>query len=111
MEYKELHRKNVAELREIAKTQFPDIEGTSAMHKEKLLDVLCHRMGIDRHAHHAPVVAGVSLPELKKQVRALKAQKSQLQGPADRKARAKARKQIHRLKHKMRRLVEIAPKE
>jgi len=68
-------------------------------------------MGIDRHAHHAAVVAGVSIPELKKQVRALKAQKPEVLKKGDRKAIKKHRKRIHRLKHKMRRLVEIAPKE
>jgi ribosomal protein L29 len=110
MDYKELHKKTVAELRELAKEKFPDIEGTIAMHKDKLLEVLCHHMGIDRHGHHEAVVAGVSIPELKKQVRALKAQKAALAGKSDGKSLKKTRKQIHRLKHKMRRLVELSPK-
>jgi DNA polymerase III epsilon subunit-like protein len=110
MDYKTLHKKTVAELREMAHAQFPDIEGTSAMHKDKLLEALCARMGIDRHGHHEAVVAGVSIPDLKKKVHALKGEKAKALSKGDRAAVKKSRKEIHKLKHKMRRLVSMATK-
>lgn len=52
--YEELKRKNLAELRDIAKDLQDDaVQGFTQMNKEHLLPALCAALGVDAREHHA----------------------------------------------------------
>ena len=71
--YEELKKKNLAELRDIAKdVQHDAVQGFTQMNKEHLLPALCTALGIDAREHHAAhgegkTTARARMHELKKQ--------------------------------------------
>ena len=69
--YDELHKKTVAQLREIAKGEDHEaLRGYSTMHKAELLHALCQVFGVDEHVHHD--VVGVDKSRIKATIRELK---------------------------------------
>jgi hypothetical protein len=99
--YEELHKKTVDELREIAKGLGPDaVKGYSQLNKEHLLPALCKALGIEAHAHHE--VKGLDKPEVKAQLRALKAKRGEALAAHDRDLLKQIRRQRHRLNRKIR---------
>ncbi|UCC85272.1 MAG: hypothetical protein JSW46_10325, partial [Gemmatimonadota bacterium] len=72
--YDELHKKTVAQLRQIAKAEEHEaLRGYSTMHKAELLHALCHVFGLDEHVHHE--VVGVDKGNIKATIRELKKQR------------------------------------
>ncbi len=100
MDYHELRKMNVAQLREVAKTA-PGLTGGSQMNKQQLLKEVCRHLNVEMHDHHD--VVGVDKAALKQQIRELKQQRDAALEARDRAALARARHQIHRAKGKLRR--------
>jgi DNA polymerase/3'-5' exonuclease PolX len=100
--YEELHKKTVAQLREMAKAENHELlRGYSAMHKAELLHALCQVLGIEEHAHHD--VVGVDKGKLKATIRELKKQREAALEAHDSVQLKHVRKRIKRLKRQIRR--------
>src|SRR5262245_28953999 len=68
VDYKTVANMTAKQLREQL-ANYPDVSGVTAMKKDRLVVVLCDKLGIDRHAHAA---AGIDKTAIKKQIRSLK---------------------------------------
>jgi hypothetical protein len=104
MEYtwEQLHKMRVAELRTIAEQlNHPEVQGYTTMHKEQLLPLLCHALGIEAHAHHE--VIGVDKTAIKREIRLAKQQRNAALKEKNKEKLKAARHQIHLLKGRLRR--------
>jgi len=100
--YEELHKKTIADLREIAKglgDEDEAVKGYSQMNKEHLLPALCKALGIEAHAHHE--VVGIDKSAVKGKIKALKADRQTAIEARDRSKLKAIRRRIHRLKRKI----------
>lgn len=106
MEFSELKKKTVAQLREMA-AEHSELTGASGMKKEQLLDALSEKLGIARDE-------GKPKPGKKKQkgkgaikktIKELKAQRAKALESKDGDALRKVRRQLHRQKVILRRTV------
>jgi len=110
MDFAELKKKTVAQLKEMA-GEHPDISGVSGMKKDQLLDALAEKLGIDNEAA-APKTTGKPKKKkargkgaIKKKLRELKAQRDKALEQKDAAALRKVRRQMHRQKVILRRTV------
>ncbi|GAB4379572.1 MAG: hypothetical protein Kow0042_29100 [Calditrichia bacterium] len=104
MEYtfKELKKMTAAQLKEIAAgIEHEAVKGYTQLNKEHLLVAICTALGIDMHEHHHAV--GKDKTEIKMQIRKLKKERDQALEARDRKKLKEVRKQIKKLKNKLRR--------
>ena len=102
MTYEELHKKTVAELREIAKgLDHEAVQGYTQMNKEHLLPAVCKALGIDTHAHHH-VEAGFDKSATRARMRALRAERDKALGAHDSARLKEIRRQLHTLNHRLR---------
>ena len=100
--YEEIHKKTVAELREIAAgIEDERLQGHTQMHKEQILPILCQVLGIEQHAHHE--VVGIDKSKVKAEIRALKSARSAAMEAGDHDELRRVRRRIHRLKGRLRR--------
>lgn len=104
MDWHELEKKKVDELRELAKSQ-AGIEGTTGLHKDQLVEIVAKAMGIEKP--HL-VAEGVDKKTVKRKIRSLKAEVVAALEAKDRAAAKRRRKQIHRLKRRIRRAAHLA---
>lgn len=103
MEYtfQELKEKTVAQLKEIAKEiDHEAVKGYTQLNKEHLLAAVCTALGVDMHVHHE--VKGVDKSKLKRKIRKLKSERDQAAEVHDKKKLKSIRRQVKRLKNKMR---------
>jgi hypothetical protein len=101
MEEKELEKMTATELRDLALKEHPDITGVHAMKKEDLMAAIYKARGeAVKETKKKKVAAKVHIDkkELKKQIRLLKTEKDKLLHGKDKKALAKVRKKIKKLK-------------
>ena len=103
MDWHELEKKKVTELREMAKDKL-GLEGTTGMHKPQLVEALAKAMGIDK-PHK--VAAGEGKTRIKQQIRALKAKRAEAEGKLDAAGLASIRMEIHKQKRKLRRMARL----
>ncbi len=103
MDYQALQKTKVTQLREMAK-QYPDVEGTVALSKEQLIDLLADKMGIEKP--HKKVV-GIDKGSIKAQIRELKKTRVEAIAAKDRAKMKETRHQLHRLRHKLRRAIKV----
>jgi len=100
--YHDLHAMTVAQLREIAaNVDHVAVHGYTTMHKDPLVLALCEAFGIEAREHHE--VVGVDKARIKKKIRALRAERDVAQAAGDRETTKRIRRDIHRLKHRLRR--------
>ncbi|HET9582012.1 MAG TPA: hypothetical protein VFP76_04280 [Gemmatimonadota bacterium] len=100
--WEEIHKKTVAELRDIAAgIEDERLQGHTQMHKEQLLPILCEVLGIEQHAHHE--VVGIDKAKIKAEIRALRARRDAALEAHDREEVKRVRRRIHRLKGRLRR--------
>ncbi len=104
MDWHELHKTRVIELREMAAKY--GVEGVSAMKKEQLVEFLAGKLGIDRHAHGA---LGINKAAIKKQLAALKVERDQALAAHDHAKLRAARRKRRQLKREIRHAIEHAP--
>lgn len=101
--YEELKKKRVAELREIAAgIEHEAVQGYTQLNKEHLLQAICQALGIDTHAHH--VVKDSHKATLKSRIKAIKEQRKDMAGSADKKKLEQLRRKLHRMKHTLRKM-------
>lgn len=99
--YDQLSKMTVAELRKIADgIKHEALEGHSTMHKDHLLPALCKALNIQ--IHH--VAVGAHKTQIKALIRRLKADRDKALAAGDRAKLAQVRRQIHTLKHRLRRM-------
>ena len=103
MDYHELHKQAVGELREMA-GEHEDLKGVTGMSKEKLIEVLCGKMGIEM-PHK--VVLGIDKSTIKAKIRELKKTRDEAIAAKDRERLKRTRREIHRLRHNLRRAMKI----
>ena len=101
--YEELHKKTVAELREIAKgLDHEAVKGYTQLNKEHLLPAVCEALGVKVDKHHRHEPTGIDRKKVKGTLKALKAEKQKAIDARD-KAQLKAiRRRYHNLNHKIR---------
>lgn len=100
--YEELKKKNVADLREIAKDiEHEAVQGYTQLNKEHLLKALCTALNIELHVHHE--VKGVDKAKIKKDIRELKKKRDEAIKSKSSEEQHKARRKIRYLKKVLRR--------
>ncbi|MGH2571289.1 MAG: Rho termination factor N-terminal domain-containing protein [bacterium] len=97
MDWHELQKKKIAELREMAK-EHANVEGTTGLLKEQLVELVAKALHIEKP--HL-VVEGLEKLQIKTKIRALKADVQAAIQTKDRKLVKKKRRQIHRLKREI----------
>jgi len=100
--FKELKEKTVAQLKEIAKgIEHEAVKGYTQLNKDHLLSAICTALGIDMHVHHE--IKGLDKSKVKRKIRKLKSERDQVLPTRDKKKLKSIRRQVKRLKNKMRR--------
>ena len=100
--FDELKHSTLAQLKEIAKEMDHEaVEGFTQMNKDHLLQALCKALGIEMHVHHE--VVGIDKSSIKKQIKELKVERDKALEANDHKQLKDVRRQIRKLKHKIRR--------
>jgi len=100
--YEELHKKTVAELREIAKGLTHEaVQGYTQMNKEHLLPAICKALGIDTHAHHH-LESGFDKAKIKARMRELRRQRDEAVESGDANRLHAIRREWHTLNHRIR---------
>ena len=97
----ELKKKNVNELREIAKDiEHEAVQGYTQLNKEHLLEAICKALNIDMHVHHE--VVGVDKTKIKLEIRATKKERDEAIKAKKPEEIVKARRKIRGLKKQLR---------
>src|SRR5213593_4845053 len=103
MEWRELEKMTVLKLREEA-LKFPEIEGVHGKNKEQLMDELARIMGIEKpHARFEDKIVHTK-SDLKHKIQQLKIERDKLLQAHDHKKLHDVRRQLHELKHTIRRI-------
>jgi len=103
MEYHDLEKMTVVQLREEAK-KFPELKGLTGMKKEELMHILVEKLGLqvpekkDVRAH----AGRLDKPALKKKLAELRAARSAAQAVGDHKKTNVLRRRIHLIKRRTR---------
>ena len=109
MDWKDLEKMTVLKLREEA-LKYPQIEGVHGKHKEQLLDEIAKALGIDRpHTQFTETIVHTK-SDLKHKIHELKAEREQLVQMHDHKRLHDVRRQLHELKHTIRKIEAKAAK-
>ena len=99
--FPELKSKALAELREIAAgITHEAVQGYTQLNKDHLLVAICKALNIDMHAHHE--IKGIDKQAVKARIQEWKSKRDEALAARDRKALKVAMRQIHHLKHTMR---------
>ncbi len=103
--FEELKKKNVGDLRDIAKDiEDEAVQGYTQLNKEHLLKALCTALKIDMHVHHE--VKGVDKTKIKSQIRELKKQRDEAIISKNSEEQHRARRKIRYLKKVLRKATE-----
>lgn len=103
MDWHELEKTKVAQLRDMAKEKL-GLEGTSGMTKEHLVEALAKALNIEK-PHK--VVHGAAKTRLKQEIRKLKAARAEAISNGDRTALDRARQKIHHLRRELRKMATV----
>jgi hypothetical protein len=102
MDWHELEKKKVTELRDMAKEQ--NLEGVSGLSKDQLVEMVAHGFGIERP--HL-VATGIDKTSIKRKIKSLKLEVQEALQAKDRTLVKQKRRQIHRLKRKIHRAAHL----
>lgn len=100
MDWHELEKKRVTDLRAMMKERLPEVTGVVAMKKEELVERLAKVLGIEQ-PHK--VVVGIDKITVRGKIRALKELRAAALVAHDHVELKKQRRAIHRLKRRLRR--------
>ncbi len=106
MDYHDLQKTRVTDLREMMKEHLPEVKGVTGLKKEALVDLLADKMGIEKPHKH--VAAGLGKRAIKAEIRELKGKRAAALEAKDSVELKKCRRLIHRRKRKLRRLMQIS---
>ena len=100
--FHDLKHKRIADLRSIAADlDHEAVKGYTQLNKDHLLEALSKALGIDVHEHHD--VTGIDKAAIKVQIRGLKKERDAALEAHDHAQLRLVRRQIHGLKHTIRR--------
>jgi hypothetical protein len=103
MEWKDLEKMTVLKLREEA-LKFPQIEGVHGKNKEQLMEEIAKVLGIEKpHAHFGEKIVHTK-SDLKNKIEQLKVERDKLLEAHDHKKLHEVRREMHDLKHEIRKL-------
>jgi hypothetical protein len=109
MDWKDLEKMTVLKLREEA-LKYPQIEGVHGKNKEQLMDEIANELGIQKpHVHFAETVVDAK-SDLKNKIRELKIEREKLLEVHDHLKLHDVRRELHELKHRIRRIEGKAAK-
>lgn len=101
--YEELHKKTVADLREMAKgIEHEAVKGYTQMNKDHLLPAICKALGIDVHKHPQHEAVGIDKKKVKDQLKELKAERQKALEAGDHAQLKAVRRKYHHLNHRIR---------
>ena len=101
--YEELHKKTVAELREIAKDlDHEAVQGYTQLNKEHLLPAVCKALGVKIEKHHHHEATGIDKKKVKDKLKELRAEKQKAIEAKDAAQLKALRRRYHNLNHKIR---------
>ena len=106
MEYHDLQKTRVGDLRDMAHEKMPDVQGLVGMKKEELVDMLAEHLGIEKPHKH--VAAGLGKRAIKAEIREMKLKRQAALEAGDPAELKKYRRLIHRRKRKLRRLMQLS---
>jgi len=108
MDWKDLEKLTIVKLREEA-MKFPEeIKGVHGKSKAQLMDELAKQLGIEKpHVHFAEKVVH-DKGDLKKKIHELKVQREKLIAAKEHKKLHETRREIHKLKHQIRKIERAA---
>ena len=100
--FKELKKKRVAELREIASgLDHEAVKGYTQLNKDHLLKAVCEALNIEMHEHHE--VVGIDKSGIKQQIKKLKKERDKAIEARNKVELKNIRKQIKNYKKQLRR--------
>jgi len=103
MDWKDLEKMTVLKLREEA-LKYPEIEGVHGKNKEQLMDEIARMLGIQRpHVHFTDNVVHTK-SDLKHRIHDLKIEREKLLAVHDHKRLHEVRREMHELKHSIRKI-------
>ncbi len=103
MEWKDLEKMTVLKLREEA-LRFPQIEAVHGKNKEQLMDEIARALGIEKpHVHFTEKIVHTK-SDLKHKIHELKAERDKLLQAHDYKKLHDVRREMHELKHTIRKI-------
>ena len=106
MEYHDLQKTRVVDLREMMKEHLPQVTGVVALKKDELVEMLAEHKGIEKPHKH--VAAGLGKRAIKAEIRDLKVKRQAALEAKDREELKKYRRLIHRRKRKLRRMMQLS---
>lgn len=106
MEFHDLQKTRVNDLREMMKEHCPDVVGVVGMKKEEIVDILADKLGIEKPHKH--VAAGLGKRAIKAEIRDLKVKRQAALEAGDGAELKKHRRQIHRRKRRLRRMMQLS---
>jgi hypothetical protein len=104
VDWHELNKKRVVDLRAMMQEQMPEVQGVIGMKKEQLIEQLAAKMGIERPAKRA---TGIDKTAVKKEIGERKAKRQAALEARDPAELKKQRRAIHRLKRRLRRAASL----
>jgi hypothetical protein len=105
VDWHELNKKRVLDLRQMMKEHLPEVTGITQMKKEKLVELLADKLGIERPTKR---VVGIDKKSVKAQIKQLKELRQAALKAGDHVELKKQRRSIHRLKRKLRRAAALS---
>jgi 16S rRNA C967 or C1407 C5-methylase (RsmB/RsmF family) len=106
MDFHDLQKTRVADLREMMKEHLPEVQGVVGLKKEELVDALADKLGIEKPHKH--VAAGLGKRKIKAKIRELKVKREAALEAKDSDELKKYRRLIHREKRKLRRMMQLS---
>jgi hypothetical protein len=104
MDWHELQKHKVADLRELMKEHMPEVTGITQKKKDELVELLADKLGIER-PHK--VVTGLDKTAIKSRLRDLKSKREAALEAGNKLELHRRRRQIHRLKRKLRKAAKL----
>jgi hypothetical protein len=104
VDWHELNKKRVADLRDMMREHAPDVAGITQMKKPELVEHLSHALGIEPPKK---VVEGIDKGAIKQQIARLKEKRDAALAAQDAGELKKQRRAIHRLKRRLRRAASL----
>jgi len=106
VDYHDLQKTRVADLREMMKEKMPEVKGVIGLKKDQIVEMLAEHLGIEKPHKH--VEAGLGKRKIKARIRELKVKRQAALEAKDHAELRKQRRLIHREKRKLRRLMQLS---
>ena len=106
MDYHELQKTRVADLRDMMKEHLPDVTGLTGLKKDELVEQLAVKLGIEKPHKH--VAAGLGKRAIKAEIREFKLKRQAALEAKDYEELKKYRRLIHRRKRRLRRMMDLS---